>query len=415
MVSSLDYGSKKSLSSTVIISNGFTISETGMNSYLTNVSLYTTSYPKIDVRQDVSTIIFDPSTGFIDGKNSVARFYWQRPSQRDFQFAIQSDVDTKSLLSMVYAKTDFPIKNLDNSFYIYTVPTAIIDVTPDISDLSSQLSSGKDDLYDVEYSYAEYVRTNVNYDLSTLTAGVDQKSSWVLTNRKGVCDEITNLFISLNRAAGIPARFVSGVAYTNLDIFDTHFVPHAWAEVYFPKIGWVPFDVTYGEYGYIDAGHIKFVESNDASGSSVKYEYVGNNINLKPEELKTDVIVNSFGEDQKASYYYTPSLYETNVGFGSYDIIAVQLENPQSYYQVADIYLADTEGVSIIEDNPEKILNRTLHRKEVLLKPKESKTVYWIIKLSDSLNKNYIYTFPITVYDSYNGSLSSRKLMSRIL
>ena len=55
------------------------------------------------------------------------------------------------------------------------------------------------------------MRKNVKYDITTSTEDVSQKSSWVLKNKIGVCDEITNLFISLNRASGIPARFVSGV------------------------------------------------------------------------------------------------------------------------------------------------------------------------------------------------------------
>ena len=60
-----------------------------------------------------------------------------------------------------------------------------------------------DDLFIVVYKLAEWVKTNVNYDLSTLTASVSQKASWVLDNKEGVCDEITNLFIALSRALGI--------------------------------------------------------------------------------------------------------------------------------------------------------------------------------------------------------------------
>ena len=400
----MDYSDKKVLISSVRVSDQFDIIETGPDSYVTNVSLALGSYPKTDYRQQVNSIILDPSSGVIDSNKGLAYFTWRNPTQRNYEFSILSEVQTSSSVSEITQKTGFPITSLDNSFYSYTQPTATIDVTPDIKALASDLAYGKDDLYDLEYTFAEYVRKNVNYDLSTLATGADQKSSWVLANKRGVCDEITNLFISLNRAVGVPVRFVSGVAYTNLDIFESHFVPHAWAEVYFPGYGWVPYDVTYGQYGSIDAGHIKFGDSFDAKGSNVKYEYVGNNINLEPNELKTDVTVLSYGANEKARYDFTATLYKPDVGFGSYNIVEVQLNNPQSFYQVADIYLADTESISIIEESLEKVLNKTIHRKEVLLKPKSSETVYWIIRVSPDLDRRYVYTFPIAVYDSYNES-----------
>ena len=71
-----------------------------------------------------------------------------------------------------------------------------------------------------------------------------EPATWVYDNRQGVCDELTGLFISMLRELGIPARFVSGVSYTNLPEFAKPWGGHGWAEVWFPDVGWVPFDVT---------------------------------------------------------------------------------------------------------------------------------------------------------------------------
>ena len=387
-VYAIDYGDKSSIEATVVSSNNFHIISKSPQSSIRNISLVVDSFPKNDSRQTVNSIILEPSSGILTSDGN-AYFSWDHPATEDFSFSMTSKVKSVNIFYGIPEKVDFPIKSLDASFYEYTQPTDIIDITPEIKDTASELSSGVDDLYELEYIYADYVRRNVAYDLGSLTADIDQKSSWVLKNKIGVCDEITNLFISLNRASGIPARFVSGVAYTNLDIFGTNWVPHAWAEVYFPKYGWVPYDVTYGEYGYIDAGHIMFTVSSDVTSANVKYSYVGNDISMKTESLNTEV----------------------NVGFNSYDLVAVDIVNNEKYYQVADIYLADTEDVNIIDDAKETVLNKTVHRKEVLLKPYESKIVYWIIHLDGNFEKKYIYTLPITSYNSYNQTSTVNQTM----
>lgn len=77
---------------------------------------------------------------------------------------------------------------------------------------------GESDYYKVVYELSDWTKTNIDYDLNTITAKAVKKSSWVLENRQGVCDELTNLFISMLRSVGIPARFVTGMVYTNIDV-----------------------------------------------------------------------------------------------------------------------------------------------------------------------------------------------------
>ena len=44
-------------------------------------------------------------------------------------------------------------------------------------------------MYSGVFNIAEFVRSNIKYDLNTITAKAVQKSSWVYFNKKGVCDE----------------------------------------------------------------------------------------------------------------------------------------------------------------------------------------------------------------------------------
>lgn len=72
-------------------------------------------------------------------------------------------------------------------------------------------------------------------------------------NQKGVCDEITNVYVSMLRHLGIPARpalgYVHNMVLDDKGNINTLGKPHAWAEFYLPDTGWVPVDATWGTTG----------------------------------------------------------------------------------------------------------------------------------------------------------------------
>jgi len=88
----------------------------------------------------------------------------------------------------------------------------------------------------------------------------------VLDNMAGDCTEHTLLFVSLARAAGLPAREVGGVAFVNVDDRPL-FGWHAWAEVHDGE-QWVTVDPTWDEL-YVDATHVKFSEGDDMAWLNV--------------------------------------------------------------------------------------------------------------------------------------------------
>lgn len=65
-----------------------------------------------------------------------------------------------------------------------------------------------------------------------------------MTIGSGVCQDHANIFVSAARAAGLPARYVSG--YLLMDDRVEQEASHAWAEVYLDDLGWTGFDVSNG-------------------------------------------------------------------------------------------------------------------------------------------------------------------------
>ncbi len=65
-----------------------------------------------------------------------------------------------------------------------------------------------------------------------------------LEQGSGVCQDHTHIFLAAARAAGVPARYVSG--YLHMADTEEQDATHAWAEAHVEGLGWVGFDVANG-------------------------------------------------------------------------------------------------------------------------------------------------------------------------
>ena len=117
---------------------------------------------------------------------------------------------------------------------------------PEIVRLARRLARGQRDPRVV----AERINTWVYDSLQKrITFGIPSALQ-VLHARGGDCNEHTQLYVALARAAGIPARVDAGLAY-----IDGKFYYHAWPEVYLGD--WVAVDPTFGQFP-ADAAHLRF-------------------------------------------------------------------------------------------------------------------------------------------------------------
>jgi transglutaminase-like putative cysteine protease/sugar lactone lactonase YvrE len=98
------------------------------------------------------------------------------------------------------------------------------------------------ELYWMLRKIARYIQERMHYEL----VGGWNIAPTVIDRGSGSCSEYTFVFISMCRAAGIPARYAGAIVIRGDDA-STDEVFHRWAEVYLPGYGWVPFDVQAGD------------------------------------------------------------------------------------------------------------------------------------------------------------------------
>ncbi|MDD3175802.1 MAG: transglutaminase domain-containing protein [Candidatus Nanoarchaeia archaeon] len=318
-------------------------------------------------------------------------FKWTNPKTTDtFQIYAFWEIQNKFNHPKITQKVNFHLENIPPELNKYTQFTNTINTNNQIKQKAQELAQGETDLFSLELQLAKFVSNHLEYSLDVYISDQNLQSTWAFENKKGACDEFTNLFISLNRELGIPTRFVAGIAYTNSELFNTEWGNHAWAEVYFPEFGWVPFDVTYSQYGFVDATHIVFSKEVDGEQKSISYSALGSGFELNPSKLIFETNIVKKTNQIQELLDISLEVKESSVGFGSYNVLIATLKNKNAFYIIEKPNLAQTTGISIIAE-PQKL---------ILLKPNEEKKIYWILKVDEDLNQNYLYTFPIHYYSS---------------
>ena len=117
--------------------------------------------------------------------------------------------------------------------------------------LAHAITAAAPTTYDKVLAIEEWLRTHTQYslDIPRLPKGADAVDQYVFVDRKGFCEQIGTTLVVMLRELGIPARLAVGYAPGERNPFTGLYEvkasdAHAWAEVYFPGIGWQGFDPT---------------------------------------------------------------------------------------------------------------------------------------------------------------------------
>lgn len=121
----------------------------------------------------------------------------------------------------------------------------------DLGPLVAEITAGATTPYDKAQAIREFLGGSCLYTTRApaVPRGEDAASFFVLDRQRGACDLFATSLAVMCRLAGVPARVATGFQIGEYDLEERAFIPqqrdaHAWAEVYFTGVGWVPFDVS---------------------------------------------------------------------------------------------------------------------------------------------------------------------------
>ena len=113
------------------------------------------------------------------------------------------------------------------------------------------------------HSLLKELNREITFDTSPTQTATTAAEAFKL--RRGVCQDLTHIFIAAARALGVPARYIGG-HFHRADGVTVQEAGHAWAEAYVENLGWVGFDPTNG-ISTTDA-HVRVAMGLDYLGAS---------------------------------------------------------------------------------------------------------------------------------------------------
>ncbi len=161
------------------------------------------------------------------------------------QSYLVSDLNGKGALTLSEIKNDHQdifnqytqSQTVDGTTYINPDHSNIKDIVQIILD---QLNS--DNSFLITKDIFIWLKKNTRYEYNKIDASV-QTDIKTLNKETGDCDDLSVLYISLCRSAGIPARLIRGILIEESNGIVSA-IPHAWAEVFvggdIGYNGWIP-------------------------------------------------------------------------------------------------------------------------------------------------------------------------------
>ncbi|MFC3883416.1 DUF4129 domain-containing transglutaminase family protein [Bacillus songklensis] len=150
-----------------------------------------------------------------------------------------------------------------------------------IRDLARDITKGAFNRYDQAKAIERYFEVNpYAYDTQNVAVpgdGEDYVDQFLFETKRGYCDNFSTSMVVMLRTLDIPARWVKGYTYGKAvnTMYDGHTRyeitqndAHSWVEVYFPNVGWVPFEPTKSFNNPYEFTYNLSSNSNSSAGSN---------------------------------------------------------------------------------------------------------------------------------------------------
>jgi len=209
--------------------------------------------------------------------NRIITAVWEQP-EGDAVAKLSFDAQTQTRLDLLNTEAPFPLANLDPDKDVFLLPTKQVQSEdPEIINLALTLTRGSTSQFDAVQRLITWVINNLRY----VNPPPQHDALFALKTGKGNCQNFSHLSAALLRAAGIPTRIVNGITLNKAFNVARRGGPltfkmaqgrHSWIEIWFPDLGWTPFDPQQTEL-FVSNRYIRVeigVDNNETQGSRAR-------------------------------------------------------------------------------------------------------------------------------------------------
>jgi len=171
--------------------------------------------------------------------------------EKDMVYTVFSRVPHYNLESLRRAPDVIPDNNWREEQRVQECLQLPPNLPREIRQLADKIASGSQNRFVQAERIDRYLKQSYryNFDVPPTAADKDVVADFLFKRKSGYCEHFASSFVILCRCRNIPARLVTGFTPGEYNPFTGLWEiamkdAHAWAEVYLPSWGWVPFDPT---------------------------------------------------------------------------------------------------------------------------------------------------------------------------
>lgn len=173
-----------------------------------------------------------------DAFGNITHVFTAEGPFEELRVLVEGEVDTQDTNGVVQGA----IERFPPSLYLRETPLTGFD--PAIVEFAKAAQARTDgDVLKVVHVLLERLHEEMAYDTSPTQVTTTAAEAFAL--KRGVCQDLTHIFIAAARSLAIPARYIGG-HFHRADGVSQQEAGHAWAEAYVPNLGWVAFDPANG-------------------------------------------------------------------------------------------------------------------------------------------------------------------------
>lgn len=197
--------------------------------------------------------------------NTYRRYIWTLDGYHGSTFDISVTTSFNAAIASDLTKVNYTDPIGTSDYPEYRAPTTVIQSNdPAIINKKNELLAGAVTEAEAVDRVMDFVKVSIPNQADKTASDASAVSS--LYTNTGTCMNRAYLAIGLLRSAGIPARYVNGMLYDNMNTYNIKngYIQdqwgnglHAWVEVYYPlEHTWVAYD-PYRDNGFVDTRHVK--------------------------------------------------------------------------------------------------------------------------------------------------------------
>jgi transglutaminase-like putative cysteine protease len=177
----------------------------------------------------------------------------------ELSVAVEGDVEMQDMSGVVSGA----IERFPPSMFLRDTPLTQPDAAIAAFAESARANAKTGETLELMHTLMNDLNREITFDTSPTQAATTAAEAFAL--RRGVCQDLTHVYIASARLLGIPARYIGG-HFLRADGVTAQEAGHAWAEVHIEGLGWVGFDPT-NKISTTDA-HVRVAVGLDYLGAS---------------------------------------------------------------------------------------------------------------------------------------------------